>query len=104
MGTPGPPFRGNNGHPRWEVWRMSGKVHYLPRDHFRHQLPADAKPNGRERDVSIHPAPDGWGVWQSDDGGGCCLGAGLSKAEALRIASEFVLKWNATMSLSNEGW
>ncbi|PVE26432.1 hypothetical protein DC522_01325 [Microvirga sp. KLBC 81] len=63
----------------------------------------DAKPvGGIERTIYVFPGMRGWDVHVSSDGGGAVLGMGLSKSEAIRIAVEWVLKWNCELFLQND--
>ncbi len=75
---------------------------YRPHDPWGAVSTPDARPIGRDCHISIHP--DGQGLWEvleSDEGGGTCWGQ-LTKAEALAIGLEYVLKVGATLTLRNE--
>lgn len=62
----------------------------------------DASPVGRDRHILIQPDGEGfWEVMESDEGGGSGWGL-LTKAEALAIGLEYVLKLGATLALQNE--
>ena len=63
------------------------------------QLPADARPIGRERCILIYPEIDGWTVEENDDGGAMILGARLSKEQALAIGLDWVRDCNANLFL-----
>jgi len=65
-------------------------------------LPADAYPIGRERVITIEPAPDGWVVMESDDGGSMWLGDKLTKQEAIAIGLQWVRECNCELVLTNK--
>lgn len=64
-------------------------------------LPRDAIPIGRECSVLVYPHDGAWDVLEISESGASYLGDQLPKNEALRIALDFVRKWNAELTLSN---
>jgi hypothetical protein len=83
-------------------FRVVDRAKHQPADPWGPIYTPDARPDGRDRHISI--APDGEGFWQvleSDEGGGTCWGS-LTKVEALAIGLGYVLKSGATLTLRNE--
>jgi hypothetical protein len=78
---------------------MSTLVHFPKR--FRHPLPADARPNHRERFVEIFPSQrGGWSVYESDEGGGWA-GTFATKVEALAAAMYWLDDGDAVLRVYN---
>ncbi len=78
---------------------MSAPIIQFPKG-FRHTLPPDAIPRGRERHVYVFPSRGAW-AWQECDEDGGSLVDNLTKSEAIDQAMEWVAKYNATLSIHN---
>ena len=67
---------------------------------YRHPLPADAIPAGRERHAIVFPMKSKWAVMEMDDGGGSLTG-GLSKAQAILHAVDLAIEYCGTFEVRN---
>jgi hypothetical protein len=67
---------------------------------YRHPLPPDAIPRGRERHVVVFPRRGKWSCLDSDDGG-CSQADGMTKERAIQAGLEYVMEMTATMEVIN---
>ena len=78
---------------------MSNVIVDFPK-RFRHQLPSDAIPRGRERFGEVFPLDGAWVFVATDDGGGHIM-AGLTKAQAMNEGLRLVLDYAGTLTVLN---
>jgi hypothetical protein len=67
---------------------------------YRHPLPEDAIPRGRDRHATVCPLDGKWALIEQDDGGGF-IASGLTKRQAIQSALEIVMEYRGTMTVLN---
>jgi hypothetical protein len=67
---------------------------------YRHPLPEDAIPRGRDRHVLVCPLYDKWVVVEQDESGGF-LTSGMTKSQVITAALETVMTYNGTKQVLN---
>jgi hypothetical protein len=67
---------------------------------YRHQLPADAIPSGKDRHAYVFPHEGKWAVLECDEGGGSFF-TSLTKAQAVQTGIELVMDYTGTLEVRN---
>lgn len=67
---------------------------------FRHRLPDDAVPKGKDRHAEVFPYQGKWAVIHTDDGGGS-FRTDLTKRQAVADAIDLVMNYCGTLTVTN---
>lgn len=78
---------------------MSNVVRFPKR--YRHPLPADAIPSGKDRYGWVFPYEGKWAFLESDDGGSSFI-TGVTKQQAMDMAVELVMDYRGTLRIDND--